>query len=48
MAEKKYWRCLVCGDLHYGVEAPEKCPTCGQPRTQAEEITKEQFMTILG
>ena len=25
---KKYWRCYVCGDIHYGVKAPEVCPTC--------------------
>ena len=22
------WRCLNCGYLHYGEEAPEKCPAC--------------------
>lgn len=25
---KKYWRCYVCGDIHFGVKAPEVCPTC--------------------
>jgi ferredoxin-thioredoxin reductase catalytic chain len=25
---KKYWRCFVCGDIHYGVKPPEVCPTC--------------------
>ena len=25
---KKYWRCYVCGDIHFGVKAPELCPTC--------------------
>ncbi len=25
---KKYWRCFVCNDIHYGVKSPEICPTC--------------------
>ena len=40
---KKYWQCQVCGDLHYGVEAPDPCPTCKTPKSQTEEITEEEF-----
>ena len=25
---KKYWRCFVCNDIHYGIRPPEICPTC--------------------
>lgn len=25
---KKYWRCFVCNDVHYGVKPPGVCPTC--------------------
>lgn len=25
---KKYWRCFVCNDIHFGVKSPEICPTC--------------------
>ena len=25
---KKYWRCHVCNDIHFGLKPPEKCPTC--------------------
>jgi ferredoxin-thioredoxin reductase catalytic subunit len=25
---KRYWRCFVCNDIHYGVAPPELCPTC--------------------
>src|SRR5512139_38398 len=25
---KKYWRCYVCGDIHFGVKPPELCPPC--------------------
>ncbi len=41
--EKKFWRCTVCGDLHWGALAPEKCPTCGAPRSKHEEITLDEF-----
>ncbi len=44
---KKYWRCTVCGDLHYGVNPADPCPTCGNPKSKAEEITKEEFLKAL-
>ena len=25
---KRFWRCYVCNDIHYGVKPPEICPTC--------------------
>jgi ferredoxin-thioredoxin reductase catalytic subunit len=25
---KKFWRCFVCNDIHYGFKPPEVCPTC--------------------
>jgi len=25
---KKFWRCFVCNDIHYGVLPPDVCPTC--------------------
>ena len=25
---KRYWRCHVCNDTHYGIKPPEICPTC--------------------
>ncbi len=28
VAEKKYWRCNVCDDIHYGTKPPEVYPTC--------------------
>jgi rubrerythrin len=44
MAQKKFWRCMVCGDMHYGLEAPEICPTCHNPREKAEEIDRTEFL----
>ena len=28
MAEKSFFRCNVCNDIHYGIAGPEICPTC--------------------
>lgn len=30
------WRCRNCGHIHVGLEAPEKCPVCGHPRSYFE------------
>jgi len=27
--QKRFWRCHVCNDIHYGIKPPETCPTCG-------------------
>ncbi|MBU0614867.1 MAG: hypothetical protein KJ601_02140 [Nanoarchaeota archaeon] len=33
---KKYWRCNVCNDIHYGNAGPEFCPTCMTKNAYAE------------
>jgi rubrerythrin len=30
------WRCLNCGYLHEGNEAPEDCPACDHPQAYFE------------
>jgi len=30
--EERTWRCLNCGYIHMGKDAPEKCPACVHPR----------------
>ncbi len=30
--EERTWRCLNCGYVHVGQEAPDKCPACVHPR----------------
>jgi len=25
---KKLYKCTICGDIHYGISAPDECPTC--------------------
>lgn len=32
----KAFVCKVCGYIHFGEEAPEKCPQCGAPKEQFE------------
>ncbi|NDY41944.1 rubrerythrin family protein [Dissulfurirhabdus thermomarina] len=37
---KATWRCLNCGYLHEGEEAPEKCPACAHPRDYFELLAE--------
>ena len=30
------WRCMKCGFIHYGKEAPSKCPSCQHPQEYFE------------
>ena len=32
------WRCINCGYLHEGIEAPESCPACTHPRAYFEVL----------
>ncbi len=45
--KKRYWRCYVCNDIHYGVVPPELCPTCKVLHAYVE-ITAEEARKILG
>ncbi len=38
----KKWRCTVCGYIHDGEDAPEKCPKCGAPREKFEALAAEK------
>ncbi len=40
-AAGKRWKCLVCGYVHVGKEAPEICPVCAAPKSQFVEIDAE-------
>lgn len=31
---QKQWKCLVCGYIHTGPEAPDVCPVCGADKSQ--------------
>lgn len=34
------WRCLNCGYIHEGSEAPEECPACAHPRDYYELLAE--------
>lgn len=38
----KKWKCTVCGYIHEGDEAPEKCPVCNHPQAFFE-VRKENY-----
>ena len=44
--KKRYWRCYVCNDIHYGIAAPEICPTCKVQHAYVE-ITSDEARKIL-
>ena len=37
----KKWRCTVCGYIHEGDEAPERCPMCKVPKEKFVEIVEQ-------
>ncbi|MCK5282103.1 MAG: hypothetical protein KAK00_01735 [Nanoarchaeota archaeon] len=38
---KKFWKCKVCADIHFGNTYPKICPTC-ETKDAFYEITKEE------
>jgi ferredoxin-thioredoxin reductase catalytic chain len=44
---KKYWRCYVCNDIHYGTKPPDICPTCGVKQAYVQ-ISTTEAKTIIG
>ncbi|MBN1863576.1 MAG: rubrerythrin family protein [Victivallales bacterium] len=34
------WRCMNCGYLHHGAEAPKLCPACAHPRDHFELLAE--------
>ena len=39
---KKKWNCTVCGYVHEGDEAPERCPQCKQPKEKFKELVETE------
>ena len=44
--EKKFI-CMVCGYVHEGEEAPEKCPVCGAPRSKFKPLDPESALEFV-
>ena len=40
---KKKFICTVCGYVHEGNEAPEKCPLCGAPKSKFKEMDETEI-----
>lgn len=47
MTEKKFFRCNICNDIHYGMAGPELCPTCLNKNAYVE-IDKEEAIRVMG
>jgi len=45
--KKRYWRCFVCNDIHYGIAPPELCPTCKVLNAYVE-ISADEARKFLG
>lgn len=43
---KKKFICTVCGYVHEGDAAPEKCPICGAPASKFKELTEVRLSTL--
>ncbi len=43
---KKFYRCNVCNDIHYGNAGPEVCPTCSAKDAYIEVEEKEAKMVM--
>ncbi len=40
------WKCSVCGLVHEGPEAPEKCPKCGQLKEKFNALSEDDAKKI--
>lgn len=43
----KKFICTVCGYIHEGDEAPEKCPICKAPRDKFKEVDDEEVLKFV-
>ncbi|MBO4994427.1 MAG: NADH peroxidase [Muribaculaceae bacterium] len=43
----KKFICTVCGYVHEGNEAPEKCPICGAPKSKFKELNETEALNFV-
>ena len=43
----KKFICTVCGYVHEGDAAPEKCPLCGVPASKFKELKEEEGLEFV-
>lgn len=41
------FKCSVCGYIHEGEDAPEKCPKCGAGKDKFTALTEEEAKKVL-
>ena len=44
---KKKFICTVCGYVHEGDSAPEKCPLCGVPASKFQEVNEDDALNFV-
>jgi len=44
---KKKFSCTVCGYVHEGEQAPEKCPQCGAPTNKFKELDETLSLSFI-
>ncbi len=47
MSDKKFFRCNVCNDVHYGFFPPEICSTC-KVKDAYVEIEEKEAVSVMG
>jgi hypothetical protein len=40
------WKCSVCGFVHEGSDAPEKCPKCWSPKEKYSALSEEDAKKV--
>ena len=43
----KKWVCTVCGYVHEGETAPEKCPVCNAPASKFQEQAGAMSLSLI-
>lgn len=43
----KKFVCVVCGYVHEGAEAPEKCPVCGAKKDKFKEVKEDDVLEFV-
>ncbi|MFH1404317.1 MAG: rubredoxin-like domain-containing protein [Candidatus Altiarchaeota archaeon] len=46
MTGKKFYRCHVCNDIHYGVRPPDVCPTC-KAKNAFVEVDRDEARFVM-
>lgn len=44
----KIWQCSVCGYIHDGEDAPERCPKCGAPKEKFVALAEDKAQLVEG